>query len=120
MKAEDQRIKAMKKCFWLPDHLTGSGAYSETWPKPLRLFSYYLSRPASSFQPTVPEIISNLRKYYPEDQVLMHFARFLEAVIKDDPDVTFTYEYKRALIPRCPDGSRSFSATQQSSELKNE
>ncbi|KAL3144451.1 hypothetical protein ABBQ32_004196 [Trebouxia sp. C0010 RCD-2024] len=120
MNAEDHRIEAKKKCFWLPDHLTGSDTYSETWPRPLRLFAYYLSRPASSFRPTVPETVSNLRKYYPEDQVLMQFARFLESAIKDDPDVTFTHEYKHALIPRCPDGSRSFSATQQSSELKNE
>lgn len=52
----------------------------------------------------------------------MHFARFLEKAIKDDPDVTFTYEHKIAWSPRCPDGSRSLFAAfvPKSLELKNE
>ena len=109
-KSEGKRIRAMQRCFWLPQHLTGTGDDSETWPKPLRKFVYYLpdKRPASSYLPTVPEIISNLRKYYPEEQVLMELASFLESAVKDDPNVTFTQTPKSAFIPRCTDGSRNF------------
>ncbi len=101
-KAEDDRVRAMTTTFWLPEHL--SGWPSDTWPKPLRLFSYYLEM-TCSFEPTVSEIICDLRKYYPHEEVLMQCADFLESALQDDPNVRFTTCHKSVLMPRSPDGS---------------
>ncbi len=101
-KAEDDRVRAMTKSFWLPEHL--SGWPRGTWPKSLRDFSHDLEQ-THSFQPTVPEIICDLRKYYPHDEVLMQCADFLESALQDDPNVRFTSCYKSVFMPRSPDGS---------------
>ena len=101
-KAKDDRARAMNKSFWLPDHL--SGCPSDTWPKSLHDFSCYLGT-RYRFHPTVPEIICDLRKYYPDDKVLMQCADFLETALQDDPNVCFTTCHKIVLMPRSPDGS---------------
>jgi len=103
--AEDCRIQKMAKAFWLPEHLTGFP--SATWPEPLRLFEHRLSNRERSydFEPTPADIVFNLRKYYPDDKVLMDFANFVEAALADDPETTFKSECKHVLIPRSTDGS---------------
>ncbi len=105
-KAEEARVKQQTKAFWLPNHL--SGMPSDTWPKPLRMFSFSLPEPRSRYrscQSTTPEIIASLRQHYPEDDVLMRFADFLDSAIRDDPKVTFETSYEQKLLPRNPDGS---------------
>lgn len=101
-KAKDGRARAMNKSFWLPEHL--SGCPSGTGPKSLHDFSRYLGT-RYTFHPTVPEIIRDLRKYYPDDKVLMQCADFLESALQDDPNVCFMTCHKYVLMPRSPDGS---------------
>ena len=105
IKAEDQRVKDKTRSFWLPTHLTGWP--TESWPESLHFFASRLpdNRVRSRYAPTLPEIVSNLRKYYPEDQVLTQFAEFLESAYQDDAEVTFATEHKHVLLPRSPDGS---------------
>jgi len=59
--------------------------------------SWFASKPS--------ETVFNLRKYYPDDKVLMDFANFVEAAVADDPATTFKSEYRRVMIPRSTDGS---------------
>ena len=103
--AEDCRIQKMTKAFWLPKHLAGSP--SATWLEPLRLFEHRLTSEANSswFASKPSETVFNLRKYYPDDKVLMDFTNFVEAAVADDPATTFKSEYRRVMIPRSTDGS---------------
>lgn len=92
----------MSKTFWLPEHL--SGYPTETWPESLHMFAYYLASP-SSYAPSPQETVANLRKYYPDDKLLMQFADFVDTAGQNDPTVTFTKEDNYVLFPRLPDGS---------------
>ena len=103
-RTEDKRLRDMTKSFWLPEHLTGSGSDMDTWPEPLRLFEYRLTG-GGYRSPDPRTTVSDLRKFYGEDKVLMEFANFIEAAQEDDPGVTFAAEYKIVRIPRSTDGS---------------
>lgn len=55
--------------------------------------------------PSPQETVANLRKYYPDDKLLMQFADFMDTAGQNDPKVTFTKENNYVLFPRSPDGS---------------
>lgn len=104
MRAEEEsRVQQLSKTFWLPEHL--SGHPTETWPESLHFFAHRLTHSPSSYAPSPEETVSNLRRYYPQDKLLMQFAEFVEEAGQNDPKVTFTEEYKHVLLPRSSDGS---------------
>ena len=90
---EEQRILASSKCFCLPLHLSGTEDV-ETWPDDLQYFVFNLPH-ADAVSPemkSTSRVYKALRKHYPEDEVLMRFADFVESAGRSDPSVMFSYK----------------------------
>lgn len=97
MRQEDERAAETPRCFWLPEHLSGSEDL-ETWPASLSRFPWDLPRvdrlfPENNRRESITEVCQALRKYYPEDEVLMRFADFIESEGQSDPSVMFSVNY---------------------------
>ena len=101
-KAKDDRARAMNKSFWLPEHL--SGCPSDTRPKSLHDFSRYLGT-RCTFHPTLPEIIRDLRKYYPDDHIVDAMCGLSGISLAGRSKCLFTTRHKYVLMPRSLDGS---------------
>lgn len=102
--AEDKQIEELTKCFWLPEHLAGNPA--ETWPKSLQDFAYRLNSDWYSYDPVVvPDTVANLKKYYPEDEVLMQLASFLESALQSDPQIKLHSKTEYSMFKKSTDGA---------------
>lgn len=75
-------------CFSIPEELSGYND-QDTWPGELQLWTYYVSE-ASNPRPL--DIVKKLRKYYPDEEILMKFAAFLEEGLANG------FSFKRELI----------------------
>ena len=86
-------------------HLSGTEDL-ETWPESLHLFPHELPHADALFpeRKSTARVCKALRECYPEDEVLMRFAAFVEAAAQSNPAVLFS----REITFECPDGNQGF------------
>lgn len=85
------------RCFLLTEHLSGCED-PETWPDSLRRFPWDLPRADATFPEyqtieNIAKVCKALRKYYPDDEVLMRYANFVESEAQSNPSVMFSVKY---------------------------
>lgn len=97
MRQEDERAAESPRCFWLPEHLSGTEDL-DTWPESLRDFPWQLPRTNRTFPEynspkSITKVCKALREHYPEDEILMRFADFIESEGQSAPSVLFSLNY---------------------------
>lgn len=95
------------KCFWLPEHLSGTSD-EDTWPEELHYMSFRLPtnrKRGSQDSHATSEMISALAKYYPQDPLLQKFSQFLQAAQAQKGAVVFTNDYTNEPPPRDSQGA---------------